>query len=75
MYQTLFPIISFLWYKVIFKNLKKKKRVSDNISVNIISFVELWVGHPMVREKGADPYCRMALCACSAFFFYYMGLF
>ena len=73
MYQTFFPIISFLWYKVIFKNLKK--RVYDNISVNIINFVELWIGHPTAREKGADPYYRVALCACSAFLFFYVGLF
>lgn len=73
MYQTLFPIISFLWYKVIFKNLKK--RVNDNISVNIITFVELWIGHLTVTEKGADPYCRMALCAYSAFFLIIWGCF
>jgi len=29
--------------------------VYDNISVNIIDFVELWIGHPTAREKGADP--------------------
>lgn len=41
MYHTSFPLYLF-FVKVIFKNLE---RVNDNISVNIMNFVELWTDH------------------------------
>jgi len=32
--------------------------VNDNISINIINFVQLWTGHLTIQEKGADPYAK-----------------